>query len=443
MTRMTNTMKLKRRTTLLMAAAATVGLAQAQAAAPARLALLIGNRAYPQPDDLPPIHKNVRDLGEALVQRGFEVSQVLDLDVQRMRDTVDAFARRVLATPDCTAFFYFAGHGLQLEAENFLVGAATSPKAVPEQLTRGSLKLSEDLVGRLPRRASGLTMAVIDACRTDIRAAVRGSDGFNQVEAPEGYLIAFSTGAGRPALAPIAEDQNTFYTASLVKVLREASDEISFSDLFRLVRLDVQRTMRNHPVSAVRALAQDPFIAENTQQRVRLAPPSREPAPKPASDAEAAADWKQLDAALWPADVMRLADDYLRKYPEHPLSGSAIVAREGAREAAAMLRRADVSLYRSAFDQVADADREEWRKAARGDKDAAARIGRRSRGVEAKRLKYEGWLQYAAALGNGIASYELALHYRQQDRPQLAGQYEARARELGYTPPPTLDHYRK
>lgn len=442
-------MKLHRRSTLLLAAAAAwAGPGPASAAvpspgSPARLALLIGNRAYPQPDDLPPIHKNVRDLDEALSQRGFEVTQALDLDVQRMRETVDAFARRVLATPDCTVFFYFAGHGLQLESENFLVGASTSPKAVPEQLTRGSLKLSDDLIGRLPKRQRGLTMAVIDACRTDIRAAVRGNDGFNQVEAPEGYLIAFSTGAGRPALAPIAEDQNTFYTASLVKVMREAAGEISFSDLFRLVRLDVQQVMRNHPVRAVRALAQDPFIAENTSLRVRLAPPSREPVAKPPSDAEAAADWQRLEAALWPGEVVRLADDYLRKYPDSPLSGSAVVAREGAREAAEMLRRADVRLYRSAFDQVADSDREEWRKAARGDKDAAARIARRSRGDESKRLRYEGWLQYAAALGNGIASYELALHYRRQDRPQLAAQYEERARELGYTPPPTLDHYRK
>lgn len=437
-------MKLQRRHALQWGAALPLAgrLPAARASAPPRLALLIGNRDYPQPDDLPPIHKNVRDLGAALSARGFEVQQLLDLDVQPMRDAVDAFARRVLAQPDCTVFFYFAGHGLQLEAENFLVGAGLSPRAAPGQLTRGSLKLSDDLVGRLPRRASGLTMAVIDACRTDLRAAVLGGDGFNQVEAPSGYLIAFSTGAGRPALAPIAEDQNTFYTAALVRQLREASGETSFQDLFRLVRLDVQRTMRNHPVGAVRALAQDPFIAENTRVRVPLALPETQASPAP-SDAEAEADLQALDAALWPADVMRLAEAFLQRHPRHPLAASALVAREGARESADMLRRADVRLYRSAFDAVADEDRDEWRKAARGDKDAAARIARRNRGEADKRLKYEGWLQYAAALGNGIASYELALHYRQQDRPQLAAQYEARARDLGYTPPPTLDHYRK
>jgi hypothetical protein len=52
-------------------------------------------------------------------------------------------------------------------------------------------------------------------------------------------------------------------------------------------------------------------------------------------------------------------------------------------------------------------------------------------------------MQYAAALGNGIASYELALHYRRVEQPLLAAQFEARARELGYTPPPSLDNSRK
>jgi TPR repeat protein len=89
----------------------------------------------------------------------------------------------------------------------------------------------------------------------------------------------------------------------------------------------------------------------------------------------------------------------------------------------------------------------EWHKAARGDKDAAARIARvhlRGDGdIAADANRYEGWLQYAAALGNGIASYELAVYYRRQGQPTPAAQYETRARDLGYTPPLSLDNQRK
>jgi TPR repeat protein len=152
---------------------------------------------------------------------------------------------------------------------------------------------------------------------------------------------------------------------------------------------------------------------------------------------------------MWPADIVRLADDYMQRYPTSKVLGSAQVAREGAGDAVQALRRRDVRLLRNAFQPrlTKEAWLAEWRKAARGDKDAAARIGRAYFSGEGEIPRdwnrYEGWMQYAAALGNGIASYELALHYRREGQPQPAAQYEARSKELGYTPPPTLDNVRK
>ncbi len=432
-----------------------------------RLALVVGNRQYPSPHDLPSIHKNVHDLSAALEKRGFAVTSQVDLDAAQVRQAVDAFAKRLAAAPDDTiAWFYFSGHGQQLDAENLLVGAGVNPQATPDAVQRGSATLAEDVVARLPRRPRGLTVAVIDACRTDLRAAVKTGDGLNQVEAPPGCLIAFSTGAGRPALAPNNDRQNTFYTAELIKHLASAPDELSFSDLFRLVKLDTQATMQKHPVALVRQFTQFPFIAENTAQPTPLArrlPPAAEAAvaavqQQAASAASAASsayersessDWSALQAAVWPADVLRLAEAYMQQWPNSAQYGSARVAAAGAAEAQAILARNDVRLYRRAFD-LAAASAGGWRadllKAARGDKDAAARIGRQwrtSAGGGAEVSRYEGWMQYAAELGNGIASYELALHYRRQDQPQPAARWESRSRELGYTPPPSLDNRRK
>jgi hypothetical protein len=417
---------------------------------PPRLALLIGNRDYPDGEDLPPIHKNVRDLRAALEKRGFTVSDGLDLDNAGARAAMDRFAATVRVAPaDATVFFYFSGHGAQVDAENLLVGARVSPKARPETLVRGSLTLLSDILGQLPARPNGLTIAVVDACRTSLKSAVEGGDGLNQVEAPPGCLIAFATGAGKPAIAPADDTRNTFYTASLVKVIASASDEITFSDMFRLVKYDVQEVMLNHPVPLLRQFAQFPFIAENTQVRRRLAPQTAEAAAVPRfKGRDDAADWERLEAALWPAEVARLASEYLSNHPGSALAGGAQVARQGAGEAAQILRRNDVRLYRSAFQPPPDtpaARLSELYKAGRGDKDAAARLGRSHArdGAPADVQRYEGWMQYAAALGNGIASYDLALHYRRTEQPLLAAQFEARARELGYTPPPSLDNTRK
>lgn len=445
-------------------ASAPVGVpatAPAAAAAPAagdapvfggeRLALVIGNRAYPEPFDLPSIHKNVKDMAQALERRGFRVTSGVDLDPASARQAIDGFTRQVAAaSPDAIVLFYFSGHGLQLNAENLLLAAGVNPSDKPEALMKGSVVLQPDVVLRMPARAQGLTIAVVDACRTDLRAALKPGEGLNQVEAPPGCLIAFSTGAGRPALAPNNETQNTFYTAALVHQLATASDELSFSDLFRLAKLETQRTMLNHPVSLIRQFAQFPFIAENTRQPVLLAP---RPAPPAAGGRfgtdDEARDWAALQGAVWPPDVLRLAEQYLQRYPGSKLAGGADVMREGAAEAAAILRRNDIRLFRRSFDVPAGGGADyqsDVLKAARGDKDAAARIGRRWRtearsGAELSR--YEGWMQYAAELGNGIASYELALHFRRTDQPQPAARWEARARELGYTPPASLDNQRK
>lgn len=430
---------------------------------PPRLALLIGNRDYPAGEDLPPIHKNIRDVRAALEKRGFSCTDGLDLDTPRARAMVAEFAAKVRAAPaDATVLFYFSGHGAQQDSENLLVSARVNPKAPPAALIAGSLRLTRDVLDVLPSRPQGLTISIIDACRTSLVAA-NNDAGLNQVEAPLGNLISFATGAGRPAIAPADDTRNTFYTASLVKVMQESADEISWQDMFRLVKFDVQNVMLNHPVLLLRQFAQFPFIAENTRQRRRLGLRPPEPpkvvAPAPAAVPEPgvpvrneAADLAALDAALLPREVFNLASEFLKNHPRSRLAGSATVARLGAEEARSRLALPEVTLTAAAFDRPANANAEmlsELAKAGRGDKDAAARIGRTFAPsnlfgmTRADTTRYEGWMRYATALGNGIASYELALFYRRNGQPLFAAQYEARARQLGYTPPPSLDQSRK
>ena len=133
-------------------------------AEPPRLALLIGNSAYPDGTDLPPIPKNVRDLQAALERRGFTVTQAINVDIGQARSLVERFAATVAAAPaDSTVFFYFSGHGAQVDAENLLVAAEVDPRSRPNTLLKGSMTLLVDVLGRLPHRPQGLTMTVVDA----------------------------------------------------------------------------------------------------------------------------------------------------------------------------------------------------------------------------------------------------------------------------------------
>ena len=168
----------------------------------------------------------------------------------------------------------------------------------------------------------------------------------------------------------------------------------------------------------------------------------------PASAAESAgtelAARAAASTACWPAEAVRLADDYLRRFAGAPNAADIALRRERALAAANALQRSDVMLVRQAFvdagagDAAALAD---VRLAAVGDRDAIRRIAERAQAQHNPR--YVGWLQYGAQLGDDEAAYALALHYRRQDQPLLAQVYESRALAMGYQPPPALAHARK
>lgn len=157
---------------------------------------------------------------------------------------------------------------------------------------------------------------------------------------------------------------------------------------------------------------------------------------------------QELQQAVWPADIVRLAEQYLSRYPSGVWAQDASALRDRAGQTAGVLKRNDVRLYRTAF-QPADADgsvREDLRRAALGDAAAAVRLAHRHErgdGLPQDVNRYVGWLQYASTLGDAQASYELALHFRREAQPVLAAKYEGRAIELGFTPPRDLDHVRK
>ena len=415
--------------------------------------MLIGNGDYPVPHDLPPIHKNVMDLAEVLAFRGFDVTQAMNLDEASLQVTVTEFVKRVDAAPsDSVTLFYYAGHGLQVDSNNLLLGSGSNPTAPRKDLISRSLVLQQKLLAALPPRPQALNITVIDACRTDLRNALGDGEGLNQVEAPLGSLVCFSTGAGRPAVSPDSADQNTFYTAALVRQLREAADHITFNDLFRMVKHDVEQTMSNHPLAAIRQLTQYPFIADNLRVQVALGWQGNAGEDKPnlAMKPQEEAAWLEIQNTDWPVDLLRRCKVFLTQFPESTKASSVALYQAGATQALEVLRAKEVKLFKTSFvvpsvkpsqgQPVNDLSR-----AARGDKDAAARIARMHRALNTEQglLRYLGWLQFAGGLGNGIASYELALYYRANEQPLLAAQAEARARQLGYSPPRALGHDRK
>ena len=149
--------------------------------------------------------------------------------------------------------------------------------------------------------------------------------------------------------------------------------------------------------------------------------------------------------AMWPADIVRLADAYLGRFEAQAWAAEARALREQAQPVAQLLRRPEVQLFRSAFVDASTSGLAavDVRLAALGDTAAALRLAQPSPQVPAGSKRQLGWLQFAAALGSDQAAYALALHYRRESQPLLAAQHEALALTLGHVPALSLDHVRK
>jgi len=293
---------------LTVSAAALVHAQQSRAFRPITVAkkraLLIGNQRYPAS----PLGNPVRDakkLAAALRELGFdEVTALEDLTLEEMEQAVLDFRAR-LAGGDL-GVFYYAGHGMQVNRENFLLPVdyrRTSASAVKyDALSASKVRdLLEDSGARL-------RVMILDACRNNPFKPGRSAlDGLAPMAAgAEGTLIAFATGDDN-----IATDSG-LYVEHLVPQLARPGLEL---------RQIFQRTKEAVYVASNRA--QNPTIYEDVVGRYYLNGP---PAPGDAGGAATAA--AQTWAALQGTTVEAALEAFIRDFRDQAGAGAYVALAE-------------------------------------------------------------------------------------------------------------------
>ena len=89
------------------------------AVADARLALVIGNASY-KIGALANPRNDAALMAETLRGVGFEVTTLSDATKDQMKQALLAFSRKLRET-GAIGLFYYAGHGIQLRGDNFIV----------------------------------------------------------------------------------------------------------------------------------------------------------------------------------------------------------------------------------------------------------------------------------------------------------------------------------
>src|SRR5262245_4387679 len=103
---------------ILMLIAAVLGL-PGPAFAQGRVALIIGNSTYARVPSLPNPAHDAGDVAGALERLGFAVKTVTDANFDRMRRSLLEFARAAQSAE--MAVLYFAGHGVEIDGNNWLL----------------------------------------------------------------------------------------------------------------------------------------------------------------------------------------------------------------------------------------------------------------------------------------------------------------------------------
>ena len=185
------------RRTWLGAAAAGLGapsLWAAESEIP-RVALVIGNAAYPHQPLLNPVRDALATSG-LLRQMGFQVIEARDAGKTQMEAAL-AEARSMLQGRQGIAMLYYAGHGLQMDWHNYLVPVdarlRSSGEVAAQTLSVGAV------LQVFGQAATRMNILVLDACRDNPFPAVVSGQGLAPMDAPTGTFFAYATAPGNVA----------------------------------------------------------------------------------------------------------------------------------------------------------------------------------------------------------------------------------------------------
>ncbi|MCK7613396.1 caspase family protein [Roseibium sediminicola] len=176
-----------------------------------RTALVIGNAAY----DYAPLANPVNDavaIARSLTSAGFDVILQTDADRAAMDAAVEAFAGK-LRDNGGVGLLYYAGHGIQIDGENYLLPVGDAPAEV-EALKDSAVAVS-DAVEAMTSAHEGLNIVVLDACRNN--PLTGSTKGLTRIDSSARLFVSYSTSPGGVALD--GEGDNSPYTKHLAEAI--------------------------------------------------------------------------------------------------------------------------------------------------------------------------------------------------------------------------------
>ncbi len=204
-----------------------------------RYALVIGNSNYKFVQQLKNASNDANDMADELERSNFEVIKVIDGDYNQMRDAFRKFNQLLNNGPkdQTVGLFYYAGHGLQNEGENYLIPIDADVKDEID-IPRVCLPMQRVVLANMERSSTRMNIVIMDACRNNpfpSSSRSTGDAGLAEIKRAKGSFIAYATAPG--STASDGTGRNGLYTQELLKAMKRPGRTIE--SVFKEVRYNV------------------------------------------------------------------------------------------------------------------------------------------------------------------------------------------------------------
>ncbi len=211
-----------------------------------RIALVIGNSNYPKSiGALKNPVNDATDFAKELQLSNFDVQLLTNATYGQMRAAMLKFKEKVDANErdKTVALFYFAGHGLQHEDENYLVPIDAMVE-FEDDIARYCFAVQRMVLSNMERSNSRMNIVILDACRNNPFPALSrsaGGQGLGEMKRARGSFMAFATAPG--STASDGTGRNGLYTQELIKAVQKPG--LTIEQVFKEVRANVLRLSAN------------------------------------------------------------------------------------------------------------------------------------------------------------------------------------------------------
>lgn len=206
-----------------------------------RYALVIGNSNYGKEIGLlkNPLN-DATDVATELRKSNFDVQLLTNATYVQMREAMRKFHEKLTDGPrdQTVGLFYYAGHGVAYQDENYLVPIDAEVK-YEDDITRMCFPVQRMVLANMERSNSRMNIVILDACRNNPFPATSRSisAGLGEMKRARGSFIAYATSPG--SVASDGSGRNGLYTQELLKALRKPG--LSIEQVFKEVRMNVLR----------------------------------------------------------------------------------------------------------------------------------------------------------------------------------------------------------